>query len=77
MVSLDLIPSKDLIDELMRRYDHAVFTGLKENIGMRGQHYITRRWTGEQTMCSGMCSQMEIIMAHAKIQQEKKTDEYM
>lgn len=49
--ALDGLTNEELLDELMSRYDHAVFAGLR----MDGDgNEIERDWMGDETFCKGL-----------------------
>ncbi len=50
---LGLRSTDDLIAELFRRFDHAVFTSCKIK-GSERQSLI-RRWSGHDIVCLGLC----------------------
>lgn len=55
---LQLLPTDDLINALIARFDHAVFSGMKTGLN-DGKHLTLRRWTGNSATCSGLCSQLD------------------
>ena len=42
MTYLDLIPTEDLLNAILRRYDHMVFAGIKQMGGDRGEDFSVR-----------------------------------
>lgn len=46
-MSLSLIPSEELIDELCKRYDHIGITGIKLT-NKNGEYVQLRRWNGHR-----------------------------
>ena len=49
---LDLISDEELIDEIISRFDHAVFGGIKEI--HEDDDEITREWAGKEFTCKGI-----------------------
>ena len=56
---IELIHTDDLIEELLKRHDHAVFMGIKVR-GNKDEDDIrsVRRWIGNTYTCSGLCSSL-------------------
>ena len=52
-MNLELIETDQLLDELMRRFEHAVFHGLKVNEALES-HYECRRQCGNSRTCQGL-----------------------
>jgi hypothetical protein len=52
-MSLELIETKDLIAELLSRFDHAIFAGLKVDEGIDKQ-YELRESKGNTRTCQGL-----------------------
>lgn len=52
-MKLELIETQDLIAELMNRFQHAVFAGMKVNETSEAQ-YETYRQIGNQRTCQGL-----------------------
>jgi hypothetical protein len=61
MTDLALASSQELVDELMKRMDTAVFIGLAhdEVLRTKGQQAFTRRCQGELFRCLGLAQFME------------------
>lgn len=52
-MNLELIETQALIDELLGRFEHAVFAGLKVNEATESQ-YEVRHQVGNQRTCQGL-----------------------
>lgn len=52
-MNLELIETQALIDELLGRFEHAVFAGLKVNEATESQ-YEVRQQVGNQRTCQGL-----------------------
>lgn len=52
-MNLELIETKVLVDELLRRFEHAIFAGLKVNEASETQ-YETHQRVGNQRTCQGL-----------------------
>lgn len=52
MTDLNLVPTGDLLNALVSRFDHASFVGVKELGGGRSEY--TRRNNGDLRMCLGL-----------------------
>ena len=65
-MTLKLISNDDLIKELLNRFDHAVFAGVRvKNPGnfngvdeAKGDIQTIRRWFGNSYTCAGLCSSL-------------------
>lgn len=51
--TIQLIPTDALIKELIRRFDHAVFTG---RIDRPDASIRSRRWKGDADICAGLAA---------------------
>lgn len=54
MPDLELVPTEELIAELERRFDHAVFCGLRVQEGGCDVLKTWRSWTGNAHACIGL-----------------------
>lgn len=54
-MDLSLVPIQDLYEEILGRFDHAVFMGIK--VGKDDSSY-SRRWKGNHHMAMGLCSDL-------------------
>lgn len=52
-MNIELIETRQLVDELMRRFEHAVFAGLKVNEALETQ-YEMREAVGNMRTCQGL-----------------------
>lgn len=52
MTDLEFISTDELLDELTRRFDHAVFSGSKEVDGLREATNV--QWRGDTLKCLGL-----------------------
>ena len=59
MDDIKFLPSDKLIIELLSRYDHAIFSGMKIGINKENDCLTARKWVGNSATCSGLCSQMQ------------------
>lgn len=55
---IGLVPTKDLLDEIFSRFDHAIFSGMRvqndssiDNLG---------RWNGNSFACAGLAAAAQI-----------------
>ena len=60
-MELSLISNEALIEELLNRFDHAIFSGIKILDSMDNECDTTRventqQWTGNPYTCVGMCT---------------------
>jgi hypothetical protein len=53
---LELVETEDLIEALMRRFDHSVFVGMAVGVGSPQAIEIRRRWVGNSHTCMGLAS---------------------
>ena len=57
MSDITLISTRDLVEELLDRFDHAVFAGIKVVSTKEVSPIQTfRRWVGNSYTCSGICA---------------------
>lgn len=58
MSDLNLIPTQDLIHNLINRFDNAVFVGMQ--VAYEGKETILtrRKYKGNFAVCAGLCTQM-------------------
>ena len=63
MNDVSLIPTDDLITELLNRHDHAVFMGMKifeQATKEKGGNVVNvRRWYGNSYTCCGLCDSLK------------------
>lgn len=74
-MDLSLIPTDDLLTEVMLRFDSSVFAGhkrLAEDGPMKSLKSRYRRWSGDRTVCSGMCFEVSLCCAHDQLNSEVK-----
>lgn len=57
---LELASTDDLINELVHRFDHAVFCGLRCPID--GRFEMCRRWYGNSLTCNGLANDIGITI---------------
>lgn len=55
----------ELIAELMRRYDHAVFAGIKDAPGDPDAYIRTARWQGNSDTVAGLCTRIGYLAIKA------------
>lgn len=68
---LQLVPTAELITELMQRYTHAVFAGIIER---EDEHIRTRRWRGNLHTGVGLSVSLSHAMLDAYDAHEKPSD---
>lgn len=62
--NIELIPTVNLIDELIRRFDHGLFVGLRVKRSDYGETELLRKWNGSFTMLVGMAASAEHLLLH-------------
>lgn len=55
-MELSLVPAEELYEELLNRFDHAVFMG-KQIQGKTSK--ISRRWKGDHHLAMGLCTDLQ------------------
>ena len=74
-MSLELVETEQLITELLSRYDHAVFAGMKvrneDLITKDGEIVEMRRWVGNTRVCQGLCFE---LMCRAQASWEDRSE---
>lgn len=58
MSELTLHSTKDLIGELVSRFDHVVFSGVKVLDTARTNSLNVRKFYGNHIVCAGLCTQL-------------------
>lgn len=73
-MDLSLVPLQELYEELLNRFDHAVFMG-KKIYGKDSN--ISRRWKGDYHIAMGLCDDLnyEIIQNMLETEEPIKTDD--
>lgn len=57
-MELSLVPTDDLLNEIMQRHEHAIFAGM-QILGGEDRRYLTRRkWVGNGATCQGLCAEL-------------------
>lgn len=59
MTEQRLIPTDDLISELLSRFDHAVFMGIQCRGGVNNDIVSVRRWIGNSYTDVGLCQSLQ------------------
>lgn len=57
---LDLISTKDLVDELCKRHDGLVISGIK--FTTMTNFVLTKHWAGNHFVCLGLLADMEHLI---------------
>ncbi len=71
MNDTEIIPTQDLIDELLRRCRPAVFIGTKyDTESGQGSWKNFQSWQGNLDTCRGMCHEMDAVLQREMIRQE-------
>lgn len=77
--ALKLALSADLIDELMSRYDHAIFAGIVNRPNDEYPNRLVRmmRWTGNDITCAGLAFGLANTASehYNAVEQELPTDD--
>ena len=58
MTDLSVVPTGELLDAIVGRFDHAVFIGMQEQYTSDGLHAYRRRWNGNSHTCAGLSLDM-------------------
>lgn len=59
MDNIQLIPTEELLKELLNRFDHAIFMGIKVYKEQGGEITSVRRWIGNSYTCCGLCESIK------------------
>jgi len=59
-VDLSLVSFEDMWQEMCRRYDHCVFSGVIHK--SYPQYFITRKYKGYRLMCVGLVSNLSTLI---------------
>lgn len=69
---LQLVPTHELIQELMTRYDHAVFGGIQAR---SEQNIRSRRQKGDYHTCAGLAMSLATMSLKLRDDAETKVDD--
>lgn len=61
-IDLSVIPTKELVDELVGRFDHSVFCGMQVGGAGPKDSVFRRRWKGNTHTCVGLTEDMKVTM---------------
>lgn len=71
-IDIKLIPTEELMDELLNRFDHAVFIGRKElDLSETGEYYSLKKYRGSFHMNLGMLSSLTSYL-NKKLDEESR-----
>ncbi len=77
-MDLKFVLSEDLLTELLHRYEHAVFMGVKiptqDKDGI-GEVVSLRRWFGNSYTCAGLCASLNYSILKDFSDREKESEE--
>jgi len=59
MVDLELVDTHDMVHELMTRFDHAAFIGMKAGLKGPEDHEYVRSWIGNTHTVSGLLDDLK------------------
>ena len=76
MTDLQLIGTKEILEELKSRFEHMVFAGVKTHVHKENDSVTVRRYSGNLTVCRGLCSELETDIADEHKRQEKAIEDY-
>lgn len=68
MENLDLVPTEELVDELLRRSDHAVISLLRVRTGQATE--AESYWAGNAYTAIGLCHALQDRICAANIRRE-------
>ena len=72
MTNLSLVSIEDIVDELKNRYDHFVFSGIKElDKDRNGRLFTERKWHGNSAACCGLCHQLQQVITNQHFEDSK------
>ena len=72
---LELITTEDLIEELMRRADHGVFSAMivtKDNKDGSGDNYAQHVWKGCSLTCAGLAAELQQRILRKRMDQPEE-----
>lgn len=75
MIDLSLVPTDDLIITLLERFDHSVFSGIRENADGKGNHLVLRKWKGNSETCCGLATQLGVVITTITISESEHPKE--
>lgn len=70
---ITLYSTNDLIDELINRFEHAIFAGMQTAVHSKEDIIIKRQWKGNNTTCCSLVSELQFYINH---QADENSREY-
>ncbi len=69
-----LASTEELVTELKDRFEHLVIGGIRTGVKTKDDIVTLRRWKGDCSVCSGLCSQIvtDVNLANRKEEQNIK-----
>ena len=61
-VDLSLVSMSEILEEINKRYDMWIFSGLQLRKGSGNDILTSRKWGGNSATCMGLASQMQIAI---------------
>ena len=58
-MDIHLFSTDELIQELSNRYDTIILAGYKHDFDAQHNSLYTRKWKGNNTTCTGLCSELQ------------------
>ena len=70
---LQLIPTNDLLDELLDRFEHIIICGLQTKVESNNDTLFTKQYKGDFTFCRGLCNEMDSYLERevAKLREDR------
>ena len=74
-MDIQLIPTNDLIDELLKRHDHSIFIGMRVGLQSQDTNQTIRRYLGNAATVAGLCFQGATIATMNHLDDGEHLDE--
>ncbi len=72
---LSLVSVDELFEELNRRFDIWIFSGMQFRDQKESKIFTMRKWRGNSATCAGLASQLQIACYDAHVEQDEVDDE--
>lgn len=73
-LDIKFVNTDELINEVFNRYDHVIFTGIRDGYDGKDTIRKTRRYKGNSETCIGLCERMSIVIHDDESDREDATD---
>lgn len=76
MQDLEIATTKSLIEELMKRFEHIIIGGVRTKVYTNDDIISLRRFKGNYTLCTGLCSEIQSDVIKQREKKEKQIRDF-